>query len=385
MTTIRATGTSTSATSPRSDARRPLESIQYMRGLAAVMVVLAHASSSLLEHQRPLINLQVGGYGVDLFFVISGFIMFYTTDGRGLTRTAFYRKRLMRIMPLYFLLTTLAFVLAFVMPHSFHTLTARPADYLRSILFIPFFNTVVQGIRPEIGQGWTLNYEMFFYLLFGLCLPMARTLRLVFCAVGLSALVLVGCVIHPANPLLHAYTDPLLLEFLLGMVLGYSARNVRLRAWLAMGLIVSAVSLLGLEMLSGPLSLPRFLMVGIPAAAVLSAALWLEGRGGMPHMSWLLLLGDSSYSLYLTHGFVLALLRRVWLSRFDSHRVETHLAYFAATLVLSVPTGILIYRMVELPAGEAMMWCWKQIAGVSSLRKNVLRVTVTPAVEVSEA
>jgi exopolysaccharide production protein ExoZ len=363
----------TAMSSIRQSGSQTLFSIQYLRAIAATAVVLAHASTSLLARDRSLIHLEAGGCGVDLFFVISGFIMFYTTDGRWMTRADFYRKRLIRIVPLYFLLTTIAFVLAVLMPHAFHTLTARPFDYLRSVCFVPFYNGKVQGLRPEIGQGWTLNDEMFFYLIFGFCLPLGRLLRLGLSAIILCSLALLGSIFHPVAPLLRTYTDPLLLEFLLGMVLGYSASSGQSGSRLPRAfqvLVAAGCAWMALGALVPSLPLPRFVLIGIPSAALVGGALWMERRGWLLRLPWMITMGDISYSLYLSHGFVLALLRRFWLRSFDVHAASAHLLYIATTFAVSVPLAVLIHRMIERPASDWLTFWWKRR---SSRKRSALK------------
>jgi exopolysaccharide production protein ExoZ len=115
------------------NSRLKLDSIQYLRAIAAIAVVFGHGSTSLFANGRALIPLaQIGAKGVDLFFVISGFLMFFTTDQKRVLPRKFFRRRLIRIVPLYFILSTFGFVMAIISPHSFQMLTARPIDYLRS-------------------------------------------------------------------------------------------------------------------------------------------------------------------------------------------------------------------------------------------------------------
>ena len=117
-------------------------SIQYLRALAALGVVLIHGSTSLLPHDGALLPLNIGNAGVDLFFIISGFLMFYTTANKTVSTLDFYVKRMIRVVPMYFLASTLAFGLALALPQFTRTFSPRVADYVRSILFIPYYNTV---------------------------------------------------------------------------------------------------------------------------------------------------------------------------------------------------------------------------------------------------
>lgn len=149
--------TSTHAQTPLS---QRIDSIQLLRAVAAIAVVTQHV---------PIPIFGDGLWGVDLFFVISGFIMCHATARSGRN---FFLKRIIRIVPLYWLGTLFIYALALTLPQLLNTTTANPVDLLKSLLFIPF---IKGGIPvPIVFQGWTLNYEMFFYGLFWISLLVSR-------------------------------------------------------------------------------------------------------------------------------------------------------------------------------------------------------------------
>jgi exopolysaccharide production protein ExoZ len=108
-----------------------------------------------------------GGGGVDIFFVISGFIMVYTTQSHHVGPFSFFVNRVVRIVPIYWLLTLAVFTLAVIAPHLLGATRAAPSELLKSLLFIPFAKSN-GAVQPILFLGWTLNYEMFFYMLFAL-------------------------------------------------------------------------------------------------------------------------------------------------------------------------------------------------------------------------
>lgn len=340
------------------DNRLKLHSIQYLRALAATAVVFAHGSTSLFSTGKVLVPFDhLGAKGVDLFFVISGFLMFFTTDQKRMSPPEFLRKRLIRIVPLYFLFSTFGFLIATLSPRSFQMLTARPFDYLRSILFIPFFNVKVQLIRPELGQGWTLNYEMFFYLVFALSLLMPRKARIVFNAMVFAVLSVIGFLAHPTNPILATYCDSLTMEFVFGAVLAYliSNRQVSKRETASVAaLCVFSIALVGLQVLvpMTAILLPPFVGTGIPVTAIVASALWLERTGKMRRVAFALLLGDASYSLYLSHVFVLGVIRRIWAREFNIDLIATHLTFMTFSAAVSIAAGIGVYLWIEKPITE---------------------------------
>jgi exopolysaccharide production protein ExoZ len=346
-------------TNPSSgDTRRTeLVSIQYLRALAALGVLLCHASMSLLDRGQTLLPLGAGSAGVDLFFVISGFIMYYTTANRAMTSGEFYLKRLIRIFPLYFAVSTVAFLLARIAPSATRSFSPHFYDYIRSILFVPFYSTV-QGVdsltplmRPEVGQGWTLNYEVFFYFLFGLSLFLPRRFRMRVLISFFLLLTVIGALFHPSSAILSTYTDSLLLEFVLGVLIGHFLVRKLPKSVTTIGismLAASGVASLAIQMFV-TVSLPRVIAYGLPAACLVAAALWLEHKQLVPRVSTLLLLGDASYSLYLLHGFVIAILRRVWARYSDVNLVSTHIVFVLVSTIAAELVAVIAFKYAERP------------------------------------
>jgi len=122
-------------------------SIQYLRAAAALLVVLTHAASSLLR-DRSVIPLEFGQYGVDLFFVISGFIMYFTTARSSMTASDFWIKRGIRIWPLYFVLTTVALAMGVLLKGKVNSFSGSPTEYTMSLLFVPYLNSMTGDIKP---------------------------------------------------------------------------------------------------------------------------------------------------------------------------------------------------------------------------------------------
>jgi len=262
-------------------------SIQVMRALAALAVLLFH-----------LKLLPIGYAGVDIFFVISGFIM--GSIGEREAPVDFIGRRLIRIVPLYWAVTFGMCLLSFV-PGLFATFGFDAPSLIKSLLFIPYAQPNGE-IWPLVVPGWTLNYEMLFYLVFCLALlaqrPLAVTLLL------LGSLVLAGRVVSADNAIWRSWTDPLLLEFLAGLILS------RLD-WIRGGILGGSLLVLGLigfciaAYIGGDTGGWRPLALGLPALALVSGGLALERAAAWPKLRPLELVGDWSYSLYLLHGLAL--------------------------------------------------------------------------------
>ena len=168
---------SRAADTPLSTSPVEVASIQYLRALAALLVVFVHAQEQYPIGGR-IIPSAFGLGGVDLFFLISGFVMTFTAAQRPLTRLDFLKRRVVRIVPLYWTMTLATAGLIFVAPALTRDSHFAWSDLLTSLSFIPHYNAGKAGsISPIIKLGWTLNYEMFFYLVFAALLPLKPWLR----------------------------------------------------------------------------------------------------------------------------------------------------------------------------------------------------------------
>ncbi|PLK27554.1 acyltransferase [Novosphingobium sp. TH158] len=276
-----------------------LVSVQYLRALAALMVLVTHGVGPAGGPVQAL------GAGVDLFFLISGFIMIVTTGEQTTPRT-FMIRRIVRVVPLYWLLTLLAVLTARYIPMFHYPIAWWQA--LASFLFVPVASAWnPEMARPVIGLGWTLNHEMQFYALFAaaLFLP-CRWLPWV---VGgtICLLVAAGIVLAPSSPAAAFWLDPVKLEFVAGIVVAVAwQRRVRLARLAAIFALLGAlgIGLLAAGLLGVPGNPQRPLLMGL-FVPVLCLALWLEQTGRLPRWRWAMLLGDASYSIYLCQFFVL--------------------------------------------------------------------------------
>jgi len=197
--------------------------IQVLRFFAAVAVVAFHAAGVApdgfkVPDSAISFALSYGGRGVDLFFVISGFIIFYATHGARLTPAEFLRRRVERIVPLYFFVIVAVTILALALPATFDTPDwYTPRHILRSLAFIAF----TDGEMPVVYVGWSLEYEMYFYLVVALLMALTRdvwrNIVMVF-----SALAIVGRIprVDAALGNYAFFTDPMILEFVLGVIMG---------------------------------------------------------------------------------------------------------------------------------------------------------------------
>ncbi|MDZ7602805.1 MAG: acyltransferase [Hoeflea sp.] len=280
--------------------------VQYLRAAAALVVMLFHVSVLSQETWGldPGRVDYVGAAGVDLFFVISGFIMAMIVARAGrFDAREYWIRRIARVAPAYWAITCCVFVLAALVPSLFNSTTADITSLVASLLFVAV-DTGNGTTVPLLVVGWTLNYEIFFYAIVALTAGLFSDRRLLGASGVIICLVLAGIALQPTNPSLAFYTDPILLEFVFGIFI--------FRTWSRTGsaglsftpVIVFALgaSLLALQW-ERPLVDWRAFYWGVPAAAVLYG-----GLGALRFRNrFLARLGDWSYALYLTHLFVITL------------------------------------------------------------------------------
>lgn len=270
-----------------------LNNVQALRALAAFLVVIHHMMALKLGMDRGPASF--GRFGVDIFFVISGFIMVYTTRSGGETRSGFLNKRLIRIVPIYWIITVCLFARSILMGRPEITLER----FFGSLLF-------VEPI-PLLYVGWTLNFEMLFYVLFSIFVTVRREIvRVCVITLALSAILVTDAVIAIGNPVFQFFARPILLEFAAGMFLAILSERKEWRLGLPVGsaIMVAAFALLALFYAVGD-GWGRTLVAGPLSFVIVGTAIALENNGKVIGSRTILLLGAASYSLYLTHIFVL--------------------------------------------------------------------------------
>ncbi|MBD1586307.1 acyltransferase family protein [Pseudomonas typographi] len=278
-----------------------LISIQALRALAAWMVVCHHFMQIFFDFhaEGPIGHFfsSRGAAGVDIFFVISGLVIYLSTHSKPQTPQRFLLNRLLRIVPAYWFYTVLTGLLLVsagaYLPHPEVTW----ATFVQSLLFIPTENPGGYGLYPTLNVGWTLNYEVFFYLVFSLMFLAPRRLRPMLVAVVLFVIVEGATRFGWAS---RFYANTLVYEFLLGIAIGVAWRRGWIRAglWWPLALVgMGAVAIYWLE------PNDRLMDWGLPSALIVLGCVALE-----PYFKGarvLKALGDRSYSVYLVHLLVL--------------------------------------------------------------------------------
>ena len=321
--------------------------LQLLRAVAALLVVFVHVDRLLAPWGL------TGGFGyggVDVFFVISGFIMVHVSRRRPPRPAEFFINRLVRVAPIYWLLTLAVFTLVLLAPNLLGATRADPIELIKSLAFIPF--TKANGlVEPVLFVGWTLNYEMFFYVLFAVGLFAPFQVGVLGCTAVLAGLVAAGALLHPAGALWRFYTSPVLLEFGAGMAIALLRPHLPSAAGAASRWAVLALAAAALLAVAGLPALapgaPRLITTGAPAALLVLAAITLERWGWRATAPLLVLIGDASYSLYLTHPFVTQAMQKLLLKAHASGAVS--LAALPLTLLAVTVVGVSFFRGVERP------------------------------------
>jgi peptidoglycan/LPS O-acetylase OafA/YrhL len=331
---------------------RPLlTNIQLLRFFAAAAVLVGHAGDLFMPGNAAWRAIPWSG-GVDIFFVISGFVMTYLTQGQfgapGASRN-FLIRRIIRIAPPYWLFTTLMVATALLFGEHVRNTSVNGTSVATSYLFVPWPRADGE-LNPLLSQGWTLNYEAFFYVAFAIALFSHRGLLWLAGAFALMALA------SPAIPaslfVLKFWTNPIILEFLGGVGLGLRfLRGRRLPGWGSATLIAAAVALfLITEPIAGG-AFRRLVHVGFPALLLCaSLALAPEPRTIGPIRRALVMGGDSSYTLYLSHTFTLNAAVIAW----HQSGLGLPVAAMLVAICAAIAAAVVIYRWVERPMTDAL-------------------------------
>jgi peptidoglycan/LPS O-acetylase OafA/YrhL len=336
-----------------------LTSIQILRALAALMVAAYHAQLELatrLGLPDSLPSFSFGAAGVDLFFVISGFIMVYASErlfGRPEASRVFFLRRLARIVPLYWAASGVLLAYILIAGIDFAVSNVSLGTIVASFLFLPYPRP--DGLMmPLHGLGWTLNYEMFFYVVFAVGIVLPRRNAVLAIAAFLTAIVAVNWMFGPFPEPLAFWCGSIMLEFCFGMLIALAYRHgLRLPTSVTYGLILAALVGYATTKFSAANVTFRLIEWGLPAAALV-AALVLSKDAAKPGAVGraFAFLGDASYSLYLLHPLTIDAARRFLPRLIDPAAFPW--VYALALIALAVAVAVVAYLVFEKPVTRAL-------------------------------
>jgi peptidoglycan/LPS O-acetylase OafA/YrhL len=327
-----------------------IRNIQALRAIAANGVVLSHLATVERQYSHGSAVLSANAYsgvfGVDLFFVISGFIM--VTIARNTSWRKFLFDRAMRILPPYWFYTTIVLFASFYINISFE----HPPSVWRSYLLIP------DSVGPLLFVGWTLMHEMYFYLCFALIIFLAGSRKLTITPLLLiwaAAVVCFNTIVHLyqiADPIVELIVHPLTLEFIFGAAAAILIQKngpALAPYMLAAGIIlfIAILSLRGDGLGSADYrNWKRAILVGTSCALIVYGLVGIEIKSKLTAPDWLVVLGNASYSTYLSHILVLSVLGRMSVLM-PNRNFYFETAFVIICVITANVVGLLSYILIE--------------------------------------
>ncbi len=334
--------------------RELIHNVQVLRFIAAAGVVLSHQADLLIPHDAANLWFWAVPWtaGVHLFFVISGFVMLLLTCGRFGERGAaadFLKRRIVRIIPPYWFFTTITVVAVLAAGGRLGGTTIDLPQLLTSYTFLPWPRADGQ-LKPILAQGWTLNYEAFFYLAFATALLSRRGL-VAFCAVFVL-LALSHPLVPPPIFMVRFWTDPIILEFLGGiMIARLYFSGFRLSSLSSWGLAGLAAAIFVLTDVTQAGLLTKFLHVGLPAILICASLILAPDPRHIGVIGRMLQRGgDASYTIYLAHYMLVHVFALLW------KKLDVGLPWLGVLIgmALAIVPATIFYFFAERPVTQAL-------------------------------
>lgn len=308
--------------------------LQILRSFAAINVLILHliATSSAYNFEPKYLSILKGwgNNGVDIFFVLSGFIILHSQLQKKRTFGNFLKLRIIRIVPIYWLVTIMLVLCYLIFPATAFNSNIPSIEYIFQSLF--FLSSLDSNVSvPFIGVGWTLELEMLFYFIFGLSLIFAQWKKSYF-FIFLCFLIIT-----------IATSNFIIIEFLFGMIIAYVFNNFQLQH--RYGLVVAAIGFLFLFASinqSNDIYLYRVIFWGVPSSMIIFGLIYIK-QYNQPLLKYL---GDASYSIYLIHAFIISAFYK--LITFLSISFNNDLLALLG-LFVSILCGAFMYSYIEKP------------------------------------
>ena len=311
--------------------RKFIDSIQILRLIAAFFVILLHCDIYI-----------VGASSPDLFFVISGCIIMYTTDENSKIKY-FLPKRFIRLVPLYWMVTIFTYCILLVKPKLSMVSEATPEYLVKSLFFIPFVNS--KGLNfPITCVGWTLNYEILFYILFFISMLICFKYRFWIVSAITILLFSLGKIFGTANFYLAYWSDSVILDFIFGASVYFLIFNCEKIFFSKIGklfcIVIFIISWIWILGFFGE-GIEKYLRFGLPYALIFLSSYVLFIDVKFP--KFLVSIGNMSYSVYLVEYFTTSVYKlfrtpSIWIN------IILFIAMLACTYLISWYSYLLIEK-----------------------------------------
>ncbi len=342
--------------------KKIINSIQFLRGFAALAVVVHHTGGYVKRYFEPTLLFRdyfsLGFAGVDLFFVISGFIIHFTSKNyldNPSKLQEYLKKRFVRVYPIYWVITTILFVSSWLITLILH-------KNIFSIGYPHTFNAYIQtytlfplhfAINPVT---WTLSYELFFYLGFAFLIISKRLWVIPALILAISFFHLINHIpdgnLSYFNFLFSGYN----FEFLLGFLIFQFYKSVKIPNQLSVLLLILSFGIIiyfGYSV-SDVDSFKRVLVFGVPSSLILIALLNLEENGMISFPKFSIILGNSSYALYLIHFPMMLLMNKLPQIMGYTITASQEVLYSCFIIISIVLTSIYVHKWIEKPLAKRL-------------------------------
>lgn len=316
--------------------KKKVEIIQLLRLIGAICIIIYH-SGIVGEH---------GYFAVEIFCILSGYILMYSTQKES-SKQGFLKKRILRIVPLYWISTIFMYLLLLVAPQLSIMAEAKPEYLLKSMFFIPFFNSKGYGV-PILGIGWTLNYEMFFYLIFFIALHISHKLRGIISSAIIIVLVALHYILDFDYLIWNYYTDAFMLEFVFGIIAFYAMDWLKTRVqkpgikYCLLALSACSFVWMCLDVGVGT-NILRCVRLGIPALLFFMIIIACYEQSTYPKL--LISYGNATFSIYLLEYFSTAAYKLVA----SYTPIYLDIILFILMLLATLILGYWTYKYIESP------------------------------------
>ena len=332
-----------------------LKSIQMLRGIAALLVAFAHLHAVEAKLGGPIIfgTWSLAGFsGVDIFFVISGFIMVWTNKknhGQISKVPRFWFLRIARIYPIWLLICGAIYGVWLIHPEWVYQSHHSKPDILKSFLLLP------QKELPLHAVGWTLVHELWFYVVFGFLLLIPKQYFPIGISIWASILIFLTIIgFAPQSSELRLITHPLGIEFICGAIVGLIASKIPAqfgRLILITGLVLTIIGFSHVTPIANDFfarTNDRVIWFAIPFALIVLGLIKIE-ENGWEAPNNLTRLGDYSYALYLIHVPVFASIGRLMARFSNPDSIVDNLIFCVISLVVAIIASAILHKLFERP------------------------------------